>query len=562
MESRKTYWQKHSLEIFLVIIIFVLAGLVSNYFYTRADLTKDKVFTLTPATKQVLRNVKGIVNVKFYLSRDLTADVLPAAERIKDILAEYEAHGGSHFRIQIIDPTNNPDAKQRAQEIGIPEVQMQVTQKDQLQVKKVFFGLALTYRDKSEIIPIVQNPDNLEYDLTSRILKLTREKAPVLGIVDFSRNFNFNNPQQQNESRFNVIKQALGTRFEVKDIKLEEELEIPGDVQAVILLQPLGMSEEAKYVLDQYLMRGGNIFAPTEALMISQQQMQGYPALPGFETVFQKYGLELKKMLVLDRSSEMARFSAGPMVIQMQYPQWIKILPSGFSSGFAPTAPLNRLVMPWTGYLALADELPGKVEPTALVTTTQEGWAVESPFDLNPQQDWQAQRTNSPKKGRFVLGYLLAGEFQSAFSSPPKAADTATPERLALTAAKLDPAKHIAESQKPGNLVVVSNGSFLEDNFVRQFPDNLLFVENLGDWMLDNNQLIGIRSRSISARPFKFEPTEPVKNLIKYGITGLLPLLIVLFGLFRYFMRIKRRQVVKQRYQPPANPTTPTATEG
>lgn len=561
MEARKTYWQKHSLEITFIVVIFVLAGLVSSYFYTRADFTRDKVYTLTPATKKILRNIKGIVNVKFYLSRDLTADVMPAAERIKDILSEYEANGGNRFRIQIIDPTNNEDLKTRAQELGIPEVQVQVMQKDQLQVKKVFLGLALTYRDKSEIIPVVQNPDNLEYDLTSRILKLTREKAPVLGVVDFSRNFNFNNPQQQNESRYNVMKQTLSERFEVRDVKLEEELEIPGDVQAVILLQPLGMSEEAKYVLDQYLMRGGNLFVPTEALMISQQQMQGYPALPGFETVFEKYGLMLKKMLVLDRTCEMAQFAAGGMVIQMQYPQWIRVLPSGFSTGFAPTAPLSKLVMPWSGYLALADELPGNVTPTPLITTTQEGWAVESPFNLNPQQDWQAQRTNSPKKGRFVLAYLLAGEFHSAFTAPPKSADTAMPERLALAASKLDPAKHIAKSQKPGNLVVVANGSFAEDNFVKQFKDNLVFVENLGDWMLDNDALIGIRSRSIAPRPFKFEVTEPMKNLIKYGITGLLPLLIILYGLFRYFMRIKRRQAFKQRYQPPMNPEAPSGAE-
>jgi ABC-2 type transport system permease protein len=161
MEARRTYWQKHSLEIIFIVVIFVLAGLVSNYFFTRADFTKDKVYTLTPATKQILHNIKGIVNVKFYLSSDLTADVLPAAQRIKDILAEYEANGGSHFRIQIIDPTNNEDVKNRAQELGIPEVQVQVMQKDQLEVKKVFLGLALTYRDKSEIIPVVRTPTTL-----------------------------------------------------------------------------------------------------------------------------------------------------------------------------------------------------------------------------------------------------------------------------------------------------------------------------------------------------------------------------------------------------------------
>jgi ABC-2 type transport system permease protein len=559
MNARKTYWQRHTLEILFIIAIFVLLGFVSDRFYTRADLTKDKAYTLTPATKKILHNIKGIVNAKFYLSRDLSADVMPAAEQIKDVLSEYEAFGGGSFRMQIIDPTNNDEVKNRAKEIGIPEVQVQVMQRDQLAVKKVFLGIALTYRDKSETIPVVSDPNNLEYELTSRIFKLTREKTPVLGIVDFSRNYDFNNPQGSGQSRFNALKQALGERFEVKDVKLEEELEIPGDVQAVIILQPLGLSEQAKYVLDQFLLRGGNIFAPTDALMISQQQMQGFPGLPGYETAFKNYGLELKKMLVLDKSSEMAQFSGGAMVIQMQYPEWVKIVPpNGFSPDFGPTALLSKLVLPWSGYLSVGEKLSEGLKATAIITTSQDAWAVNSPFNLNPQQDWRAQYANSPKKGRFALGYLLSGTFPSAFSAPPKPEDTAAADRLALIAAKLDPAKYIAKSEKPGNLVIVSNGSFLEDNFIQRFPDNLLFAQNVADWMLSSGELIGIRSRNTEARPFKKELTEPVKNLIKYSITAGIPLLVILLGLLRYGMRLRKRQAVRARYQPPAQPAPPT----
>jgi ABC-type uncharacterized transport system involved in gliding motility auxiliary subunit len=270
---------------------------------------------------------------------------------------------------------------------------------------------------------------------------------------------------------------------------------------------------------------------------------------------------------VLDKSSEMAQFSTGAMVIQMQYPEWIKVLPSGFSPSFGPTAPLSKLVLPWSGYLAVGDQLNQGLTSTAIFTTTQDAWAVNSPFDLNPQQDWRAQFANSPKKGKFVLGYLLSGNFPSAFSTPPQPEATAPEDRKALIAAKLDPAKHLAKSEKPGNLVVVSNGSFLEDNFLQRFPDNLLFAQNVADWMLSSDALIGIRSRSTEARPFKKELTEPVKNLIKYSITAGIPLLVILIGLMRYWLRRRMRQTIRARYQPPtsaappapATPTTPSA---
>jgi ABC-2 type transport system permease protein len=547
MDGRKSYWQRHSFEIILVVVVFVLVAFVSERIYTRADLTAEKVFTLTDSTKGVLRNIDGIVNLKFFLSSDLPPDALPVAERIKDLLSEYEAIGGSRFRVQIIDPTNNPEAKKRAEELGIPEAQMQGMSRDELVVKKVFMGMALTYQDKSEIIPLVQNPANLEYDLTSRIIKLTRKSVPVLGIVDFSRSYDISDPE--NKSRFTIIKQELRDRFEVKDIKLEETLEVPEDVEALIFLQPMGLSDEAKYVLDQYLLRGGNIFAPSEAIMIGQQ-MQAFPALPGYDTVFKEYGLDLKKMMVLEnRSNAMARFSTGIMIVQMPYPMWMKIKPAGFSKDFAPIAPLDSLVLPWSGYLSLQEDLPEGLKATPILKSTQDAYAIKSPFDLNPQQDWQAQRANAAKQGTFVLGYLLSGTFPSAFPDGPPAPDeNASEERKQLISEKLGSITDLNESSEPGNLIVVSNGRFLEDNYLQNFQENLLFVENVADWMLENESLIGIRSRSVAARPFKVEPTEPVKNLIKFGLTIGLPLLVILFGLLRWGLRLKRRQYIKQRY--------------
>lgn len=547
MEARRTYWQRQSFEIVLVIVLFVLAAFVSDRIYTRADLTAEKVFTLTDSTKSVLRSIDGIVNVQLYLSGDLPAEALPAAERIKDLLYEYEAHGGRHFRIQVKDPTNNPEAKKRAEELGLLEGQMQALSRDELVVKRVYMGIAMTYRDKSEIIPIIVDPANLEYDLTSRIIKLTREDIPVLGIVDFSRSYDIQDPE--NKSRFTVIKQALRDRFEVQDIKLEETLEVPEDVEALIFLQPMGLSDEAKYVLDQYLLRGGNIFAPSEAIMIGQQ-MQAFPALPGYETVYSNYGLDLKKMMVLEnRNNAMARFSTGMMVIQMPYPMWVRIQPTGFSQDFAPIAPLDSLVLPWSGYLSLQKELPDGVKATPILHTSKDAYALSSPFDLNPQQEWQAQRANSSKQGTFVLGYLLSGIFPSAFPDGPPVPDENTrEERIQLIAEKLGSHTHLNESSEPGNLAVVSNGRFLEDNHLQNFTENLLFVENIADWMLENESLIGIRSRSVAARPFEIEPTEPVKNLIKFGLSIGLPLLVVLFGLLRWGIRLKRRKLIKQRY--------------
>lgn len=544
MQTPKTYWQKHSLEMILVLVVFVLAAVVSEQFYHRVDLTSNKQYTLSKSSKEVLRNVDGIVTAKFFLSRDIPSHIMPLADAIRDVLAEYEARGAGHFRYQVIDPTNNPDAEKRASDLGIPQTQVQVLAKDEQVVKNIYLGLALGYKDKSDVIQVVQDASNLEYELTTRILKMTRERAPVLGVVDLSRSYDINNPE--NKSRFTQLTSQLGDRFEVKDVQLEEQLEIPSDIDALILIQPLGLSKEAEYVLDQYLLRGGTILAPCESIMLGQQ-MQAFPAIPGYEEVFKGYGLELKKMMVMDESNARAQFRSGMMIVSLPYPMWVSVKPGGFNPDFAPISQLTSLVLPWTGYLALDKELSAGLTATKLATTTNRAWAGTSPYNLDPNQDWQALRADS-KKGEFVLGYLLSGTFPSAFpGGPPEPGDYADEERIAFAHSKLDPAKHLAKGTEPGHLIAISNSRFMEDGYLEQFPENMLFIENLADWMMDNEALIGIRSKMASVKPLE-EPKEPAKSLIKYGVTVGIPLLVVLFGLARWALRRKRRGLLKLRY--------------
>jgi hypothetical protein len=184
---------------------------------------------------------------------------------------------------------------------------------------------------------------------------------------------------------------------------------------------------------------------------------------------------------------------------------------------------------------------------TKLVTTTNRAWAGTSPYNLDPNQDWQALRADS-KKGWFVLGYLLSGTFPSAYpDGPPEPGENADEERIAFAHSKLDPSKHLAKSSAPGHLIVISNSRFMEDGYLEQFQENMLFIENLADWMMDNEALIGIRSKMASVKPLE-EPEEPAKSLIKYGVTVGIPLLVVLFGLARWALRRKRRGLLKLRY--------------
>ena len=255
MSSRRTFWQRSGIEVFLVLVVVILIAAASQKFYARADLTEDKVYSLTPSSVHLLKGIEGQVRADLFLSRDVPDRMQVVSQEVKDLLSEYEARSAGHFHVRVIDPTGNPDATKRANDMGIPEVPVQALSRDQLQVKKVYVGLALLYEDKKETIPVININDtsNLEYEITSRIVKLTQKELPKIGVVDLSRNYQFDPQQEQRGSRFTQLKNALSKRFKLVNISLERDLEIPEDVPTVLLLNPLGLSDEAKYVIDQFV---------------------------------------------------------------------------------------------------------------------------------------------------------------------------------------------------------------------------------------------------------------------------------------------------------------------
>ena len=173
----------------LLIYILVILGLlvVVNYLGTkwlkRIDMTEGKEYSISASTKKILKNLDDIVNIKVYFSKNLPPNLTKVATDVKDILSEYKAYAGKNLRITWEDPAENDDARSMARSLGIPEVQMQTFEKDKAQVINGYLGIAVLYEDKKETLPVVQNLQNLEYDLTMAVMKVSRKSIPKIGIL-------------------------------------------------------------------------------------------------------------------------------------------------------------------------------------------------------------------------------------------------------------------------------------------------------------------------------------------------------------------------------------------
>ncbi len=535
-------------EVIVVFLILVLINFISSRVFARWDFTSDKLYTLAPASIEVVKTLPDVLNVEVFISSKVPPEMVSLVGDVKDLLAEFEAYGGRNLNIKYNDPSDDPKIADKAKRMGVQELQVQVVKKDKLEVVSAWLGLAVQYSDRKEVIPSITSVQSLEYDLTSSLVKVTQEKLPQIGILEIQ------GPQIQGQerNRFNSLRQLIQSEFDVVSVNFSAEEKIPDDVTVLIISDTWGISDFGKYLIDQYFMRGGKIVWLIDGITIGQG-MQAYPSLPGVEEMMKSWGISLDRRLALDTQCAQAGFRTSWGTILMDYPCWVEISPTNFAKDFPVTSKLENLTLHWASPVKASKptSLPAEceIDVTPVIFTSKTGWLMQSPFNLDPSQDWR--NATKVEAGVHPLAVYAKGIFPSAFAGQevpkppvPAAAEGEDPG--------LAPDVEIPEKQeissKQGEILAVGCARFANDEFLPQFPANQIFLMNVVDYFGYGNKLIGIRSRGETSRPLTSELTPVNKNIYKYANILLVPFFVVLYGVVRYLLRRIRRTKLAAKY--------------
>ena len=534
-------------EIIIVLAILVFVNLLGYNYFKRFDFTESKQYTVSAATKSVLKRLDDPVSVVFYQSKDLPPQLMAVRNEIRDKLEEYEAYSGGNFNVRYIDPGDDLELIDKALSQGVPEFEVQVIQKEERMTKKVFCGLSMSYEDKTEAIPVAIDPTNLEYELTSRLFKLTLESKPKIGF--FAGDFKTN--EQQQSPTYQGLHQLLGGQdglYEVEDINSASDKKLPDGLDGLIISGAFGMSDSLKYSLDQFLLDGGQVMVAVDPMMrISQGQgggpEQAYPSIPTIEDQLEKYGIRFDKRLIADPSCGKRQVQTFLGPLPMSYYLWPNIRPSGFNQNVAAVARLESLVTPWACPLQITGAEGLKF--SSIAKTTEASFLLSSPFDLGMDQQWDFLQTSSESQGPYDVAFLIEGTFPSGFPEGPPS-KPAAPEGLdtITLAQEFDPDKHRNKGNGNGRLVVISSGLLFSDSFLRA---NVTFLENLVDMMLLGNELLEIRSTPVTSRPLK-QLSDIQKNTTRWALVLGVPIVLVLGGILLWFLKGRKRRAIQARY--------------
>lgn len=487
----------------MAIVIGILA--VLNFFsyniFYRFDLTQNKDYSLSKASKETAAGLKDIVGVKAYFSADLPSQFLNLRREVADILDEYAAYSGGKIKVEFISPKTDQATQQELYLAGIPQLQFNALEKDKYQVINGYLGMLIKYGEKSQAIPVIQNTRDLEYQITSSIKKITSANIPTIGFWQ-------GNGAADTAKEVSAAYEELSKVYNVVPVNYASDKKIADGLDILIIIGPgEKFNDDELKAIDGLLMGGGSLVILADGVKV-EQGLRASKNDSGLNKILESYGLKLNENLALDVNNGLASFNQGFVTFTTNYPYWPKVIKSGFDQNNPAVSRLESLVLPWASTIdVIADKNPD-ITVSYLALTSDKAIALSDNFKLEPQAE-----ITGGARGKFNLAVALAGKFKSPFNQA---------------------------SSKDGHLVLAGDSDFIRDNFLRNYPDNLLFFQNIIDDLSLGRDLISIRSKGVLERPLK-EISEPVKMAVRYGNIFGLTAIVILFGLARYFLRRKGR---------------------
>ena len=399
-------------------------------------------------------------------------------------------------------------------------------------------GISIGYSGKEEALPVVQSTANLEYQLTSTILKVTAKEAKTVGFLTGHGEFDIN-AQEYQQFRQLLDKNGQG-QYNITPVSLQDGKAVDNTVTTLVIAAvKQALTEREKYELDQFIMRGGRAVFLVDPIQLQPGTLQGTPLSTGLNDLLEHYGAKLGNNLLVDRKfHDNARFQRGFMTVFQPYGYFVRIVKPNFSTEHTITNQLEALTLPWTSSLEIITK--DGITATTLAQTSESGQIIQGYYNLRPDVPIPDAETQA-----YPVAVALEGKFKSFYADkeiPSVATEDATnaEDNEALVPTQDTEARTTIPESAQTQIVVVGTAQFL----IQMRPDGINFFLNTVDWLTFGDALIGIRSQAITDRPLR-DVSEIEKNLIKYLCIVGIPLLVVIFGLVRYFLKNRAKRMVE-----------------
>ncbi|MDF2156802.1 gliding motility-associated ABC transporter substrate-binding protein GldG [Algoriphagus sp. CAU 1675] len=510
-----------------IVLLFLLANLVRF----RIDLTEEKRFSLHPATLQLLDQLDQPLHVDILLTgQNLPGGMRRLQKSIEETVRTFNAYSNQKISFSYFDPLSVVDSLQEEfiyslVDYGINPTNLTIARNTGQEAQLIFPGILVsddTYETGALILKgergmnedqiLNSSIENLEFELANAIRKLINPNSTAIALL-------MGHGEMQEDEGFGLV-EALDGEFEIFKVPMEQAKKVE-DLQNFSVLFIEGpqesYSEQEVYLLDQYVLRGGNLVVLADGVSVDVEQAggEGTFAMPlenGLENLLFKYGIRINNDLIQDLNFGYfpvmgGNFGNQEQLVPLPWPFYIQ-------ASRVQQHPITKgLDVVYFRFASSLDTVMAEgIKKTPLLFTSDFSRILPAPVRVAfSDLDRQPEVKDFPLQN-LPLAYLLEGEFTSLFKN------RFLPEGFS---------KDEFKENGTGKVVVIGDGELFqsqkaiqsgapltlgEDPFNQTTFANKLFLKNLAQYLQNPEGIISTRTRTLQIRPLNKVKTAQQKT--------------------------------------------------
>ncbi len=560
MKNKKNVFKNNKWNLAIVILGLIAINIIASFLYFRIDLTSEKRYSLSPATKNVLKNLDDYVYFQVFLDGNLSPSYKRLQKTIIETLDEFKAYNKRLIKYDLIDPAKGKDEatlrnylKELEYRGLVPSIDYEMSETGTSE-NVVWPCAIVTYKGREIPINFIYSNipgskeelindaiENTEYKLIDGIYRITlQEKSKVAFIKGHG---------ELDVLEINDLALALQDYYIVSQIPINHQLKALDEYKAIIIAAPDSTFDEMdKFIIDQYIMKGGRVLWLIDGALADMDSLQSKSdilAIPNdinLDDMLFNYGARVNKDLVMDYHSAQIPVKTGQVGNQPQF--------SLFNWYFFPTVanikghPIVRNINDIKFEFASSIDTIAKpgIRKTILLSSGNYSRLLNTPSIISLNFLRIKADRSFFNRSNIPMAVLLEGSFTSLYK-----------DRIPDTIAK-DPDIRFTETSKPNRMIIIGDGNVAKNQVVfRQgkyipYPlgydrytgimyGNREFLLNCVNYLLDEADIISIRNRDINIRLLDKRKVEINLAIIR-TINIVVPILLVcLAGVIIYFFR-------------------------
>ncbi|MFI5129101.1 MAG: gliding motility-associated ABC transporter substrate-binding protein GldG [Chitinophagales bacterium] len=418
-----------------LMLLVILSGInfLASAFHSRLDLTKEKRYTLSKATKELLNSLDDDVQIEVFLKGDFPAGFRKLANSTKDFLQLMKDRNGSNIHYRFISPQDEvPGTKvlygDSLTKLGAVPINLTV-QKKEGQSSNIIFPAALVhYKGNQSLVNlypgasgrISQDEINsaealMEYQFVKTLDKLAKGNKPAIAYA-------VGNGEPTDDRVYDLV-ETLRQDYQFGMLNLKTQPVIP-NVDVLLIVKPTQQfTESEKLKIDQYVMGGGKLLCFIDNLIAEQDSLSFKPETIAYDRdlnltdLFFRYGLRINTDLVMDLQCDVIPLKVGGTDEnpQFEFVRW------NYYALFEPGK--NQLLNKNLGYIAtrFANSIDtiqvAGVKKTILLASSPNSRVIKTPALISLNENKNAPQDEKFRQKDIPAAVIVEGKFTSLYKN-------------------------------------------------------------------------------------------------------------------------------------------------